>query len=319
MSYLIAFLLSFVIVIALIPPLRKLALRIDFVDKPRADSARKIHREPIPLTAGIAIFVAFAIAYLLFVKDEWYQMAAILGGGFLILSIGIIDDWFKTHGKEFPALPKFLVQITAAILVYASGIVFAGFENPFNGIYIVLPAWLSFFFTVMWIFGVTTVINFSDGMDGLAGGLSAISGITLLVVALVVGQQGSAMMAVIAVGVSIGYLFFNRPPAKVFMGDAGATFLGFILGVVALDGAFKQATILSLFIPILALGVPIFDNIRVVISRMLKGVPVYRADASQMHYRLLATGLKPVQVVSFLYLLNVCFGLFSIVILLAAQ
>ncbi|MCQ6563126.1 MraY family glycosyltransferase [Paenibacillus mendelii] len=317
MNYLIAFMLSFGIVVALIPPLKRAALRIGFVDKPRKDSARKIHRDPIPLTAGIAIFIGFVAVYLIFVRDTWAQSGAILGGGLLILLIGIVDDWYKTHGKEFPALPKFLVQISAAVLVYASGIVFAGFENPLNGTYIVLPVWLSFLFTVMWIFGVTTVINFTDGMDGLAGGLSAISGGTLLVVALVMGQQGSAMMAVITVGVSVGYLLFNRPPAKVFMGDAGATFLGFILGVVALDGAFKQATMLSLFIPILALGVPILDNLRVVIARMMKGVPVYQADASQVHYRLLATGMKPVQVVSFLYLVNICFGLFSIVLLLA--
>ncbi|WP_080831672.1 MraY family glycosyltransferase [Cohnella massiliensis] len=317
MSYLFAFLLSLFIVTALTPPLKKAALRIGFVDKPRADNARKIHRDPIPLTAGIAIFIAFIVAYLIFVRDSWPQTAAIVFGGLLVLLIGIVDDWYKTHGKEFPALPKFLVQISAAVLVYASGIVFAGFENPFNGAYIVLPEWLSFLFTVLWIFGVTTVINFTDGMDGLAGGLSAISGGTLLVVALVMGQQSSAMMAVITVGVSIGYLVFNRPPAKVFMGDAGATFLGFMLGVVALDGAFKQATVLSLFIPILALGVPILDNIRVVLVRMIKGVPIYQADSSQVHYRLLATGMKPVQVVSFLYLVNLCFGLFSIVLLLA--
>jgi UDP-N-acetylmuramyl pentapeptide phosphotransferase/UDP-N-acetylglucosamine-1-phosphate transferase len=317
MSYSIAFALSFFIVISLIPPLKQVALRIGFVDKPRSDSARKIHKEPIPLTAGIAIYIAFIAVYLIFVRDSWLQTGAILGGGLLVLLIGLVDDWHKTHGKEFPALPKFLVQISAAILVYASGVVFAGFENPLNGAYVVLPEWLSFLFTVLWIFGVTTVINFSDGMDGLAGGLSAISGGTLLVVALVMGQQDSAMMAVITVGVSIGYLLFNRPPAKVFMGDAGATFLGFMLGVVALDGAFKQATLISLFIPILALGVPILDNIRVVLVRLMKGVPIYRADASQVHYRLLETGMKPVQVVSFLYLVNLCFGLFSIVLLLA--
>jgi len=183
MSYVIAFAISFAIVVLLIPPLRKFALRIGFVDKPRADSARKIHREPIPLTAGIAIFVGFAAVYLLFIRDVWYQTAAVLGGGLLVLAIGMVDDWFKTAGKEFPALPKFLVQIGAAVLVYASGIQFVGFENPFNGVYVVLPEWLSFLFTILWIFGVTTVINFSDGMDGLAGGLSAISGGTLLVVA----------------------------------------------------------------------------------------------------------------------------------------
>lgn len=317
MSYFIAFALALSIVVLLIPPLKRMALRIGFVDKPRSDSSRKIHREPIPLTAGIAIFAAFTVVYLIFIRDSWTQTAAILGGGALVLLIGIVDDWYKTNGREFPALPKFIVQMSAAALVYASGIVFSGFENPLDGSYVSLPGWLSFLFTVLWIFGVTTVINFSDGMDGLAGGLSAISGGTLLVVALVMSQQSSAMMAVITVGVSVGYLIFNRPPAKVFMGDAGATYLGFMLGVVALDGAFKQATLLSLFIPILAIGVPILDNLRVVIVRLLKGVPIYRADASQAHYRLLATGMRPVQVVSFLYLLHICLGLFSIVLLLA--
>jgi UDP-N-acetylmuramyl pentapeptide phosphotransferase/UDP-N-acetylglucosamine-1-phosphate transferase len=103
------------------------------------------------------------------------------------------------------------------------------------------------------------------------------------------------------------------------MGDAGATFLGFILAVIALDGAFKQATVISLFIPVLALSVPILDNVRVVISRLMKGVPVYKADASQAHYVLLKTGMKPVQVVSFLYLINICTGLFSIILLLISN
>jgi UDP-N-acetylmuramyl pentapeptide phosphotransferase/UDP-N-acetylglucosamine-1-phosphate transferase len=155
-------------------------------------------------------------------------------------------------------------------------------------------------------------------MDGLAGGLTAISGTTLFIVALVMGQSQSALMAAVLVGAAIGYLRYNKPPAKVFMGDAGATFMGFILAVIALDGAFKQATVLSLFIPILALGVPIFDNIRVVIRRMIDGKPIYKADATQVHYQLLRIGLKPAQVVAFLCLLNICFGLSSIILLLVS-
>ncbi|GGD56258.1 glycosyltransferase family 4 protein [Paenibacillus nasutitermitis] len=316
MNYIVAFVFAIAIVIALIPPLRKLALKIGFVDKPQTNNERKIHREPIPLTAGIAIYVAFVLLYLIFVHDNWVKTGAILGGGLIILIIGLVDDWYKTHGKEFASLPKFVVQMGAAILVYSSGIVFSGFENPFTGSYYMLPEIFQFLFTVLWIFGVTTVINFTDGIDGLASGLSAISGGTLLVVALVMGQSESAMMAAILVGASLGYLRYNRPPAKVFMGDAGATFLGFILAVIALNGAFKQATVLSLFIPILALSVPILDNLRVVIWRMMKGVPFYKADASQAHYVLLKTGMKPVQVVSFLYLINICTGLFSIILLL---
>jgi UDP-GlcNAc:undecaprenyl-phosphate GlcNAc-1-phosphate transferase len=314
--YALSFLISFIIVYVLIPPFGKLAFRLDFVDKPRKDIERKIHREPIPLTASYVIFIGFFITYLLVSRDFSLQTGAIFVGGVLLLIIGTLDDWYKTKGKDFPALPKLIVQISAAVLVYASGIAFTGFYNPFSGEYVFLPVFLQFILTILWIFGVTTVINFSDGMDGLAGGLSAISAVTLFVVALAKGQTNSAIMAIILVGVTVAYLRYNKPPAKIFMGDAGATFLGFILAVIALDGAFKQATILSLFIPILALGVPIFDNIFVVIKRFLQGKSIYQADASQAHYRLLRAGLSHKQVVMFLCLISTCLCLSSIILLL---
>ncbi|WP_201755314.1 MraY family glycosyltransferase [Paenibacillus glycinis] len=315
-SYVIAFAVSFFIVYLLIPPLGRLAFRLDFVDKPRENVERKIHRKPIPLTASYAIFAGFIVTYLFYLKGFTLQTGAIVLGSVLLIAIGTVDDWYKTHGKDFPTLPKFLVQISAAVVVYASGITFSGFYNPISGAFVNLPEVLQFLLTILWIFGVTTVINFSDGMDGLAGGLSAISAGTLFVVALAMGQSDSAMMAIILVGVTIAYLRYNKPPAQVFMGDAGATFLGFILAVIALDGAFKQATVLSILIPILALGVPIFDNIFVVIKRFLGGKPIYQADASQAHYRLLRAGLSPKQAVMFLYLISGCLSLSSIILLM---
>ncbi|MNW31939.1 putative undecaprenyl-phosphate N-acetylglucosaminyl 1-phosphate transferase [compost metagenome] len=316
MMYILAFLLSFAIVVILIPPLGRLAHRLDFVDKPRRDVERKLHRQPIPLTASYAIFIGFFLTYIAFTKQLSWETAALVAGGILLLTIGTIDDWYKTKGKDFPALPKMIIQVSAAVLVFASGISFTGFVNPFTSEYVLLPFWLQFILTILWIFGVTTVINFSDGMDGLAGGLSAISAITLFIVALAKGQSDSALMSMVLVGVTLGYLKYNRPPAKVFMGDAGATFLGFILAVIALDGAFKQATVLSLFIPILALGVPIFDNLFVVAKRFLQGKAIYEADASQAHYRLLRAGLNHKQVVGVLYLISTCLCLSSIILLL---
>ncbi|MFD0589801.1 MraY family glycosyltransferase [Paenibacillus sp. GCM10027627] len=312
----LAFILSFVIVYALIPPLGRIAFRLDFVDKPRVDNERKIHREPIPLTASYAIFAGFFAAYLLISQNFSWKTLALFAGGLLLLAIGTIDDWYKTKGKDFPALPKLIVQVSSAVLVFAAGIRFEGFVNPFSGDYLMLPFWLQFVLTILWIFGVTTVINFTDGMDGLAGGLSAISAITLFVVALAMGQSNSAIMAISLVGVMAAYLIYNKAPARIFMGDAGATFIGFILAVIALDGAFKQATVMSLFIPILALGVPIFDNIFVVVRRMMQGKAIYEADASQAHYRLLKAGLTQGQTVMFLYLLGTCFSLSSIILLL---
>jgi UDP-N-acetylmuramyl pentapeptide phosphotransferase/UDP-N-acetylglucosamine-1-phosphate transferase len=323
MLLLVSAMLSCLLVVLLIPPLRKLAIKIDFVDKPRPDLERKIHREPIPLTAGIAIFVGFFATYFIFVGFTGAELngkaAAIFCGSLLILGIGMLDDWYKTRGKELASLPKMIVQVTAALIVYSSGIAFEGFNNPFNGQYINLPEWLQLILTILWIFGVTTVINFSDGIDGLAGGLSAISGGTLFIVALTMGQSESALMSVILVGSAIGYLRYNKPPARVFMGDAGATFLGFMLGIIALDGAFKGATLASLFIPIFALGVPILDNVIVVIRRLIQQKPIYKADASQAHYRLLATGLNQTQTLVFLCLLNVCFGLTAIILALQSD
>ncbi|RJX41875.1 undecaprenyl/decaprenyl-phosphate alpha-N-acetylglucosaminyl 1-phosphate transferase [Paenibacillus pinisoli] len=314
--YALALVMSFLIVYVLIPPFSRLAFKLDFVDKPRKNVERKLHREPIPLTASYAIFIGFFITYIAVAREINWETGALFLGGVLLLTIGTIDDWYKTKGKDFPALPKMLVQVSAAVLVYLSGNVFTGFFNPFSGEYVVLPVILQFVLTILWIFGVTTVINFSDGLDGLAGGLSAISGITLFVVALTMGQSNSAMMAIILVGVTLAYLRFNKPPAKVFMGDAGATFLGFLLAVIALDGAFKQATVLSLFIPILAIGVPIFDNIFVVIKRFLQGKAIYEADASQVHYRLLRAGLNNKQALMVLCLVSTCFGLSSIILML---
>lgn len=316
MVYILAFIVSFAVVVLLIPPLGRLAHRLDFVDKPREDVERKLHRQPIPLTASYAIFTGFFLTYIALTKEITWETAALVAGGMLLLTIGTVDDWYKTKGKDFPALPKMLVQVSAAVLVFASGIAFTGFVNPFNAEYVMLPIWLQFILTILWIFGVTTVINFSDGMDGLAGGLSAISAITLFIVALAKGQTDSALMSIILVGVTIGYLKYNKAPAKVFMGDAGATFLGFILAVIALDGAFKQATMLSIFIPILALGVPIFDNIFVVIKRFIQGKAIYQADASQAHYRLLRAGLNQNQVVGVLYLVSTCLCLSSIILML---
>lgn len=316
MLYAGAFILSIAIVVFLIPPLGRLALRIDFVDKPREDEERKLHKKPIPLTASYAIFIGFFITYLIFSGEYTWQTGALFLGGLLLLIIGTVDDWFKTKGKDFPALPKMAVQMSAAVIAYLAGIRFSGFYNPFSEEYISLPVWLQFTLTILWIFGVTTVINFSDGMDGLAGGLSAISGTTLFIVALTMGQGNSAMLAIVLVGVTIGYLKFNKPPARVFMGDAGATFLGFILAVIALDGAFKQATVLSILIPILALGVPIFDNLFVVVKRFLDGKAIYQADASQAHYRLLRAGLSHKQVVAVLCLVSTCLCLSSIILML---
>lgn len=313
LKYLLAFLTSFTIVIAIIPLLIKFAIKIGFVDKP---TQRKKHKVPIPLLGGVGMFIGFIVGYIIFVNYVEHKTIAILCAALIILCIGIIDDWHKTRSKEFAVFPRLLLQITAAFIVYYAGIRFTGFTNPFTDAYIVLPEWTQFLLTITWIFGVTTVINFSDGMDGLAGGLCTISGTTLFVVALYMRQSVSAIMSILLVGSALGFLRYNKFPAKIFMGDSGANFLGFILAVISLDGAFKHATLISIFVPILALGVPIFDNIFVVFTRFISGKPIYKADATQIHHRLLKSGLTPKQVVIVLYLVSMCLNLTSIIIML---
>lgn len=314
MRYIVSFILAFLIVYFIIPALIKVSFKYSFTDKP---TKRKKHGREIPLCGGLAMFIGFFITY--FLVNSYTQLEEkmwIFSGALLILSIGLIDDAFKTRGKEFPIYPRLIIQLLAAFIIFKSGIVFRGFMNPFTEVYISLSMPMQFMLTMTWIFGVTTVINWSDGMDGLAGGLSFISSITFAGAAIILNQSESVSMSLIVSGVTLGFLLYDKYPAKVFMGDSGANFLGFILSIIALDGAFKQATLMSLFIPILALAVPIFDNIFVIIKRFRNGKPVYQADRSQIHYRLEAKGFTPKQVVTYINMVSLAFSIISIVLLI---
>ncbi|SHI87038.1 UDP-N-acetylmuramyl pentapeptide phosphotransferase/UDP-N-acetylglucosamine-1-phosphate transferase [Clostridium cavendishii DSM 21758] len=313
-KYFWAFIIPFLMVIVLMPALMRFAEKIQFIDKP---TERKKHKNPVPLIGGVAMFIGFFTGFLYNVAIGRIELETIIIfiASLMVLIIGLVDDFYKTRKKEFPIYPRFIVQILAAILVYKSGVVFMGFTNPFGGNFIMIPEILQFILTITWIFGVTTVINWSDGMDGLAGGLSAISATTMFVVAMAKEQSSSAVMSICLVGAILGFLNFNRHPARVFMGDSGANFLGFILSIIALDGAFKQATVMSMLIPIFALGVPIFDNIFVIFKRFIDGKPVYQADRSQIHFRLEERGMTPKQVVTYICLISGGLSLISIIIL----
>ena len=314
MRYILSFILAFLIVYLITPILIKLSFKYSFTDKP---TKRKKHKGETPLCGGLAMFIGFFTVY--FTVNNYTSIKEkswILLGSALILLIGLIDDSFKTRGKEFPIYPRLIIQLLAAFIIFKSGIVFRGFTNPFTGVYIQLSGVIQFILTITWIFGVTTVINWSDGMDGLAGGLSLISSITFAAAAIILGQSESISMSLIVTGVTLGFLMYNKYPAKIFMGDSGANFLGFILSIIALDGAFKQAPLMSLFIPILALAIPIFDNLFVIIKRFMDGKPVYQADRSQIHYRLEAKGFTPKQVVTYINMVSLAFSIISIILLL---
>jgi UDP-GlcNAc:undecaprenyl-phosphate GlcNAc-1-phosphate transferase len=317
MDYILAMVVSLIVALTAMPFLMKLANKIHFTDKP---SKRKQHKNPTPLCGGIALYIGFFISYFIFLKkDDMKQQLTVFVAATMILAIGLIDDWHKTKGKEFAIFPRLVIQLLSAVLVFKAGIAFQGFTNPITSHFIQLNLTIQFLLTITWIFGVTTVINWSDGMDGLAGGLSLISAITFFLAAIILNQHESALVSIILVGTVLGFLYYNKFPAKVFMGDSGANFLGFILSITALDGAFKQATVLSLIIPILALAVPIFDNLFVIFKRFSEGKPVYQADRSQIHFRLEEKGFSTVQVINYIMLISLAFSTLSIILLLSKR
>ncbi|WP_405080787.1 MraY family glycosyltransferase [Paenibacillus chitinolyticus] len=312
MHYLIPMLTSFILVALLVPVMKRIAVKAGFVDRP---STRKIHAAPIPLLGGVAIYIACAAAILLFSSNGNLSYAVLIGGTVLMLT-GLTDDWFKTRSKDFPVWPRLIIYIAVSAVPLLFGIQIIGVSNlHFSGM-IFFPVWLVWLGTMAWIFGITNMINFIDGVDGLASGIVTIASLALLVAALVKRQEDSALIAGILVGACLAFLAFNFYPAKIFMGDAGAIFLGYTIAVVAVDGAFKSATFISLLVPVLALGVPILDTVIVFTRRLLKGGGLHRADKLHTHHSLMQWGLSQTQTVSFLYLVGALFSLLSIIVVL---
>lgn len=313
----LAGLVAFVVAWALIPFCRRAALKWKFVDLP---NQRKIHREPLPLLGGAAILIGFISATLLSIHSfgsATREYEGLVIGAVMLFGVGLVDDFAKTRGRDFPAMPKFLAQILSASVVAAFGGTVKGFTIPFgHNHFLAFPPYLSILVTIIWIVGVVNVFNFLDGLDGLAAGIAAISAVTLLFIALVKGDLPSAIWAVSLAGSALGFLRHNFYPARIIMGDAGSTVIGFLLASIAVIGAFKSATVISIFVPVLALGVPIFDAVRVVFRRAIEGKPVYKADKTHVHHRLLDAGLSQVQTVAVMYLISVCFSLVSMIVVL---
>ncbi|UVI30561.1 MraY family glycosyltransferase [Paenibacillus spongiae] len=311
MPYIIAAIISFGIVFLCVPLLRRLALRLGFVDRP---TSRKIHRKPVPLMGGAGLYLGIVIPLLAFQGTTPLSLTISLGGLLLVL-IGLLDDAAKSKGKDFPVWPRLIIYAGVALIPLLFGIRIVGLSSP--GGLIVLPEWFAIFASAAWVFALINMINFIDGVDGLASGVSTLSSITLFIAALFKGQLDTALLAVILVGACVAFLIFNFYPARIFMGDAGATFLGYTLAVIAVDGAFKSATFVTVAVPLLALGVPILDTTVVMLRRLISGKGLHRADKLHTHHMLMRWGLTQIQTVSFIYLIAALFSLLSIVVLLA--
>lgn len=315
MIYLYALAFAFAIVTLLVPFVRSMAIRMGFVDRP---TKRKIHEEPVPLSGGMAIFAAVVATSFLFMGHP-QLFRAILVGGIALIVIGLVDDGYKSRSKEFPVWPRLLVYIAVAFVPVWQGISIQGISSPSSSSMILFSPSIGIVFTVIWVFALINMLNFIDGIDGLASGVCVISSLTLFAASLIANHTETAIVAVALAGSCLAFLAYNFHPARIFMGDAGATFLGYTLAVTAIDGTLKGATLLSLSVPLLALGVPILDTAIVFTRRLIVGKGLHRADNLHTHHSLMKWGLTQVQTVSFLYLIAAVFSLLSIVVLLVLR
>jgi UDP-GlcNAc:undecaprenyl-phosphate GlcNAc-1-phosphate transferase len=290
----LAFVVAFVVAVALTPLTARLGRRVGAVDQPRE---RGLSEHPTPLLGGLAILAAVLVASLLFLEpgvadDE--KIRGILAGAILVTLVGALDDRF-----DLPAPVKFIGQIIAATIPVVAGVEVTNITLPFIGAVDLGSAGAPL--TVLGIVFVINVVNFSDGVDGLAAGVCAISAVAFSVIAFDLGRGSAAVLAAIIAGAAAGFLVFNFHPAKVFMGDAGSNLLGLLLACVAVEGAVKTQVVLALVFPLLVLAVPFLDTTFVVLKRLKYGRPVYVADQSHFHHRMNRIGFSQRKTVLYLY------------------
>ncbi len=292
------------------PLVKAFAYKVGAIDIPKDN--RRMHKKPIPRLGGLAMFMGFLISTLIFIPLE-NEIRGVLFGVIIIVVLGIIDDVLALGAKL-----KFLVQIFAAFVPVMFGVRIESLPN-FNlfsdDMYISFPSWVSIPLTIFWIVGITNAVNLIDGLDGLAAGVSSIASFTLLIFTfLVPSSPAMALLVAALAGCCMGFLPYNFNPAKMFMGDTGATFLGYILAIVSVQGLFKWYTIISFAVPFLVLGLPIFDTLYSMLRRILSGRSPMSADRGHLHHRLIDMGFSQKQTVAILYSISGLLGLSAILL-----
>lgn len=304
----LSFLTAGVIAFCSTPLVKMFAGKIGAIDVP--EDNRRMHKVPIPRLGGLAIFLGFVFSVLFFV-DMTNELKATLLGACIIVVLGVIDDTIRLGAKL-----KFVVQIGAALIPVLCGVRITIFSNPnfFSDSSFINLGFLSIPITVLWIVGITNAVNLIDGLDGLACGVSSIACFSLLVITVLVSDPSTAVLVAALAGSCIGFLPYNLNPAKIFMGDTGATFLGFILATLSIQGLFKFYTLVSFAVPFLILGLPIFDTAFAIIRRVASGKSPMQADRSHLHHKLIDMGFSQKQTVAILYTLSAILGLAAVVL-----
>ncbi len=306
MTYVLTFFMALVIAVIATPVSMKLAAKWGAIAYP---GGRHVHTKPIPRLGGLAIYAAFwSAALIMQVWDE--QMTGLFLGSTIIMVVGIWDDI-----RGMRPLVKLFWQIAAA-----SVLVFFGFSmnnislpliGPVDFEYLGLSA-IGIVLMLFWVVGLVNTVNVSDGLDGLAAGICFMVALLLFWSANRIGQLPAAHLTLALAGALLGFLVFNFPPARVFMGDSGSMFLGYVIGGLSIMGLLKTATILGLVFPLLVLGMPVTDLTFAIIRRKLRGQSMATADRGHLHHRLLDAGLSQRSAVLSMYGISACFGVAAV-------
>ena len=298
---------SFILTFMATPMVKFLAERFGVVDVPKDN--RRMHKKSMPLMGGLAMFYGFVVSIAVFVPVS-RELIGLFLGSTIIVVVGIIDDKKNLH-----PIPKLVFQIIAALIAVYFGHSIKFFSNPFDGS--AFPSVLSTpyaeIISVIWIIGITNAVNFIDGLDGLAAGVSSIASLSILLISIIMGNSAVTPIAAALVGCCVGFLPFNSNPAKIFMGDTGSTFLGYTLAVISIQGLFKGYALISFVLPILVLGLPLFDTLFAIIRRIVHGQSPMTADRGHLHHRLIDLGLNQKQAVAIMYSISSLLGIGSVV------
>jgi len=303
-----AFLVSGVLSFILTPIAKNIAYKVGAIDVPKDD--RRMHKKPIPRLGGLAVFFGFLVSVVLLVPID-FELQGILLGAVIIVILGVIDD-----SVSLPAIVKLIVQIIAALVVVLHGTridVLSNVNIFSNSAYISLGVW-SIPVTVIWIVAITNAVNLIDGLDGLSVGVCTIASLSILIISAVVSEFTIVVIMAALAGACIGFLPYNINPAKLFVGDTGATFLGFILATMSIQGMFKTYAILSFAAPFLVLGLPIFDTVFAICRRLLHGQSPMHADRGHIHHRLIDVGFNQKQTVLILYIISGILGISAVLL-----
>ncbi|NLY77160.1 MAG: undecaprenyl/decaprenyl-phosphate alpha-N-acetylglucosaminyl 1-phosphate transferase [Tissierellia bacterium] len=289
------------------PMVRKLAFKVKAIDIPKDD--RRVHKKPMPLLGGLAIYVAFVLSSFIFLPMGDTLLSIIVGGTLILIS-GIIDDI-----KGLSPKGKLIFQIGAALVLIFGDVKIEVLTNPFSSTNEVISLnGLSIPLTIFWIVGVTNTLNLIDGLDGLAAGVSSIASLSFMLVASKFNYTSIAIISAIVAGSTLGFLPYNFHPAKIFMGDTGALLLGFLLAAISIEGVMKSVATIAVIVPIIILGLPIFDTTFAIFRRFLNGKSIAEADKGHLHHRLLERGFSQIKTVLILYGISFAFSFIAILI-----